>query len=156
MERRPPRRCVPFLFFLAMIAGFPAVVSEAKAEGPGGVKSHYASGETRNRFQAWEKRARRFEAALTEAYAPAQLEKIAARLEMIAADIAAEANGLRAQYDAALAAKRRTLTGTAAREGAARELGYGPDDLRYAQNVRDYARGLAERVRRRAKARAAP
>jgi len=147
------------LFFLA-IAVFFCIQSppfaKAEQEAGTGVKPFYRPGEVRNRFDAWEKRARKFESALAGGHNPARFAVIAARLRLIAADIQAESRELARQYDALLEAKRKRASESAAKQSVLIELGYGPDDLRYAANVAAYAQGLASRFQTRLDARAAP
>ncbi len=120
------------------------------------VKPFYRPGEVRNRFDAWEKRARKFEAALTGGYAPAQFAQIAARISLIATDIQTESRELARRYDGLLASKRKRLSESAAKQSVLIELGYGPDDLRYAANVAAYANSLAGRFKKGMDSRPAP
>jgi len=140
------------LIFLA-IAGFfwprPVLLARAEQEAVTAVKPFYRPGEVRTRFDAWEKRARKFEPALTGGFTPERLSGIASRLRLVATDIQAESRALTRQYDALLEAKRRHASESAAKESVLIELGYGPDDLRYAQNVAAYALSLTDRLQQK-------
>lgn len=144
-----------FLVFLAMAAvcwPLPPALARAEEGGAAAVKPFYRPGEVRNRFDAWEKRARKFESALNAGYAPERFAGIASRLRLIATDIQMESRELARQYDALLESKRKHAAESEAKQSVLIELGYGPDDLRYAANVAAYAKGLASRFEKRASA----
>ncbi len=116
---------------------------------PPALQTFFRPGEARARFQAWEKRARKFEAALTADPSAVSLGAVTARLRLIVADIEKERAELASRYEASLDEGRKRLTESEAMARTGMELGYGADAVRYADNVAAYARALLKRFEAR-------
>jgi len=134
----------------AAIALAGARTARAQQPEPPSLQGYFRPGEAKARFEAWEKRVRKFESALTGTYAPQALSAVADRLRLVASDMERERLELARRYETALDKGRRTMTEAKAVIQAETELGYGADAVRYADNVTAYAKSLADRIEARA------